>query len=48
MVIIAGMNATDERRKKVDFTTVYTRTPISVIGAENGGLDGCVARRAEG
>jgi polar amino acid transport system substrate-binding protein len=33
-VIIAGMNATDERRKKVDFTTVYTRTPISIIGAK--------------
>lgn len=31
-IIIAGMNATDERKKKVDFTSVYTRTPISIIG----------------
>ena len=28
------MNATDERKKKVDFTAVYTRTPISVIAAK--------------
>ena len=27
-IIAAGMNATDERKKKVDFTAVYTRTPI--------------------
>ena len=32
-IIAAGMNATDERKKKVDFTAVYTRTPISFIGA---------------
>jgi polar amino acid transport system substrate-binding protein len=31
-VIIAGMNATEERAKRVDFTSVYTRTPISMIG----------------
>ncbi len=30
-VIIAGMNATEERAKRVDFTSVYTRTPISMI-----------------
>lgn len=30
-VIIAGMNATDERMKRVDFTSVYTKTPISMI-----------------
>jgi len=30
-IIIAGMNATDERKKRVDFTAVYTRTPISMI-----------------
>jgi polar amino acid transport system substrate-binding protein len=33
-IIAAGMNATDERKKKVDFTAVYTRTPISVIAAK--------------
>lgn len=33
-IIVAGMNATDERRKRVDFTAVYTRTPISMIGAK--------------
>jgi polar amino acid transport system substrate-binding protein len=30
-VIIAGMNATEERAKRVDFSAVYTRTPISMI-----------------
>jgi polar amino acid transport system substrate-binding protein len=34
-VIIAGMNATDERRKRVDFTSVYTRTPVWAIGAKS-------------
>ena len=34
-LIVAGMNATDERRKRVDFTTVYTRTPISFIAAKS-------------
>jgi polar amino acid transport system substrate-binding protein len=33
-VIMAGMNATDERAKKVDFTTVYSRTPISFIAGK--------------
>ncbi|HEV2556917.1 MAG TPA: transporter substrate-binding domain-containing protein [Bosea sp. (in: a-proteobacteria)] len=31
-IIIAGMNATDERKKRVDFTAVYTKTPIWIIG----------------
>lgn len=30
-IIIAGMNATDERKKRVDFTSVYTKTPIWII-----------------
>jgi polar amino acid transport system substrate-binding protein len=30
-VIIVGMNATEERAKRVDFTSVYTRTPISIM-----------------
>ncbi len=34
-IIVAGMNATDERRKRVDFTAVYTRTPISFIAAKS-------------
>ena len=34
-VIVAGMNATDERKKRVDFTSVYTRTPISMAGAKS-------------
>lgn len=34
-VIVAGMNATEERAKRVDFTSVYTRTPIWVIGAKS-------------
>ena len=34
-VIMAGMNATDERAKKVDFTTVYSRTPISLIAGKS-------------
>jgi polar amino acid transport system substrate-binding protein len=33
-VIIAGMNATEERAKRVDFSSVYTRTPIWVIGTK--------------
>lgn len=33
-IIIAGMNATDERKKRVDFTAVYTKTPIWIIGAK--------------
>lgn len=31
-IIIAGMNATDERRKQVDFTMPYNKTPIWMIG----------------
>ncbi|MGF7051051.1 polar amino acid transport system substrate-binding protein [Bosea sp. OAE752] len=31
-VIFAGMNATDERKKQVDFTAVYSKTPIWMIG----------------
>ncbi len=33
-VIIAGMNATEERAKRVDFTATYTKTPISMISAK--------------
>jgi polar amino acid transport system substrate-binding protein len=33
-VIIAGMNATEERAKRVDFSAVYTKTPISMISAK--------------
>ena len=31
-IIIAGMNATEERRKQVDFTAVYSKTPIWMVG----------------
>jgi polar amino acid transport system substrate-binding protein len=31
-IIIAGMNATDERKKQVDFTSVYSKTPIWMVG----------------
>ena len=31
-IIIAGMNATPERQKRVDFTNIYTRMPISMVG----------------
>jgi polar amino acid transport system substrate-binding protein len=31
-IIIAGMNATDERKKQVDFTIVYSKTPIWMVG----------------
>lgn len=34
-VIVAGMNATPERQKKVDFTDVYTATPIAMVGAKS-------------
>ena len=34
-VIAAGMNATDERKKRVDFTTDYSRTPISFIAGKS-------------
>jgi polar amino acid transport system substrate-binding protein len=34
-LIAAGMNATDERKKRVDFTAVYTRTPISFIAPKS-------------
>lgn len=30
-IIIAGMNATEERRKQVDFTAVYSKTPIWMV-----------------
>ena len=30
-IILAGMNATEERRKQVDFTTPYSKTPIWVV-----------------
>lgn len=33
-VIVAGMNATPERQKKVDFSDVYTATPIAMVGAK--------------
>lgn len=33
-IIIAGMNATDERKKRVDFTAIYTKTPIWAISAK--------------
>jgi len=38
-IIVAGMNATDERKKKVDFTHVYTRVPPAFIGGKNAGTD---------
>ena len=38
-IIIAGMNATDERKKRVDFTSVYTKTPIWAISAKAAGTD---------
>ncbi|MCZ8108078.1 MAG: transporter substrate-binding domain-containing protein [Alsobacter sp.] len=34
-VIMAGMNATEERAKRVSFTTTYSRTPISMIGPKS-------------
>lgn len=34
-LIVAGMNATPERQKRVDFTDVYTRTPIAMVGAKS-------------
>jgi polar amino acid transport system substrate-binding protein len=34
-MIMAGMNATEERAKKVSFTSVYSRTPVSVIGPKS-------------
>ncbi|MBN8532611.1 MAG: transporter substrate-binding domain-containing protein [Rhizobiales bacterium] len=34
-VIVAGMNATPERAKRVDFTDVYTSTPIAMVGAKS-------------
>ena len=34
-VIIAGMNATDERRKKVNFSHVYTIVPPAFIAAKS-------------
>ena len=34
-VIVAGMNATPERQKRVDFSDVYTRTPIAMVGAKS-------------
>ncbi|MGL4494582.1 MAG: transporter substrate-binding domain-containing protein [Beijerinckiaceae bacterium] len=33
-VIVAGMNATDERRKRVDFTATYTKIPPAMIAAK--------------
>lgn len=30
-VIVAGMNATPERQRRVDFTDVYTSSPIAVV-----------------
>ncbi|RDJ22904.1 amino acid ABC transporter [Bosea caraganae] len=38
-IIIAGMNATDERKKRVDFTSVYTKTPIWAISAKSASTD---------
>ncbi|MGL5446535.1 MAG: transporter substrate-binding domain-containing protein [Rhabdaerophilum sp.] len=34
-VIVAGMNATPERQKRVDFSDVYTSTPIAMVGAKS-------------
>lgn len=34
-VIVAGMNATPERAKRVDFSDVYTSTPIAMVGAKS-------------
>jgi polar amino acid transport system substrate-binding protein len=34
-VIVAGMNATPERSRRVDFSDVYTSTPIAMIGAKS-------------
>lgn len=34
-IIIAGMNATEERRKQVDFTAVYSKTPIWMVGPKS-------------
>lgn len=34
-VIVAGMNATPERAKRVAFTDIYTRTPISMVAAKS-------------
>jgi polar amino acid transport system substrate-binding protein len=34
-MIMAGMNATEERAKKVSFTTTYSRTPISMIAGKS-------------
>lgn len=34
-IIMAGMNATEERRKQVDFTTPYSKTPIWVVGPKS-------------
>lgn len=34
-VIVAGMNATPERQKKVAFSDVYTRTPVAMVGAKS-------------
>jgi polar amino acid transport system substrate-binding protein len=34
-VIIAGMNATEERKKRVDFSIVYTKIPISMMSAKS-------------
>lgn len=34
-IIIAGMNATDERKKQVDFTSVYSKTPIWMVGPKS-------------
>ncbi len=34
-VIVAGMNATPERQKRVDFTSVYLRAPVVMVGAKS-------------
>ncbi|CAN1511048.1 HisJ ABC-type amino acid transport/signal transduction systems, periplasmic component/domain [Rhabdaerophilaceae bacterium] len=34
-VIVAGMNATPERQKRVEFTDIYTSTPIAMVGAKS-------------
>lgn len=34
-MIMAGMNATEERAKKVSFSSTYSRTPISFIGGKD-------------
>ncbi|MGE3873714.1 MAG: transporter substrate-binding domain-containing protein [Parvibaculaceae bacterium] len=38
-VIWSSMSITDERKKAIDFTTFYYRTPSALIGAKDGDMD---------